>query len=502
MPQASNGLWWGSRLASLLLLLLMSTVFFAAESTKQDDGTHDVCILGAGSSGMSLAFMLKDRNYDVLVIEKEDYVGGHCNTQRFTGPDGQTAWDDAGVTVFPNTSLANELGLGPWNIDLIGLFQRFAGPNSIIPSVFADTVPFEANLMTGENFGEYIPSFNPLDFFVALQRLRYLANTTYRWTDTMIDSPTRIPPELTVPFSQWVVANNFTILGPIFNGTLYAGGYGPLSDITAFDAILQAGTSTSLMYDAVPGSWFSVFNGCQSIYDGITAYLGQDRIKLNSRVLEVSRPYRGSNQPVVLTGIQNGKRFTERCGQLVVAFPPTPRNIAFLNPTLIEQAVFGSVTVRDLLLTHVDLAGPLTETGTGFTIINTNPAQPFDEQTLPAVLSISRPFFTFGPGHINALADPGIPENQLKQVMATDAAAVPPALLTNVSFNYRYFLHEYNPHFSARVLDGPISPYLAIDEIQGHQKTFWVGAVRTTANTASIWNYNSVLVERYFPVKH
>lgn len=36
----------------------------------------DVCIIGAGISGVVTAKCLKDANFSVVVLEKSDYVGG------------------------------------------------------------------------------------------------------------------------------------------------------------------------------------------------------------------------------------------------------------------------------------------------------------------------------------------------------------------------------------------------------------------------------------------
>src|SRR6516162_3347308 len=61
-------------------------------------GVHDVCVIGAGASGMSAAAFLKDEGADVVVIESQSDIGGYCNTVQFAPPaPGAPAWIDIGV---------------------------------------------------------------------------------------------------------------------------------------------------------------------------------------------------------------------------------------------------------------------------------------------------------------------------------------------------------------------------------------------------------------------
>ena len=61
-------------------------------------------------------------------------LGGPCDSIRFPG-----GWNEAGVVVYPDTVLANALGYGPWEIDMVSYVKRFAGANAVIPQFFTMT---------------------------------------------------------------------------------------------------------------------------------------------------------------------------------------------------------------------------------------------------------------------------------------------------------------------------------------------------------------------------
>jgi len=43
---------------------------------------YDAIVIGAGHNGMAAAQVLANENYKVLVLEKNNYVGGMAGTQR------------------------------------------------------------------------------------------------------------------------------------------------------------------------------------------------------------------------------------------------------------------------------------------------------------------------------------------------------------------------------------------------------------------------------------
>ena len=58
-----------------------------------------IAIIGAGVSGLALAWLLNDSGHDIDVYEREGAPGGDCKTARFNFGSYQR-WSDLGVNDF------------------------------------------------------------------------------------------------------------------------------------------------------------------------------------------------------------------------------------------------------------------------------------------------------------------------------------------------------------------------------------------------------------------
>jgi UDP-galactopyranose mutase len=65
-----------------------------------------ILIIGAGLSGCSIARLLRDRNHEVSIIEKDSYTGGLCITK--VSPNGLMYEPFGARTFHPNFSRINE----------------------------------------------------------------------------------------------------------------------------------------------------------------------------------------------------------------------------------------------------------------------------------------------------------------------------------------------------------------------------------------------------------
>jgi predicted NAD/FAD-binding protein len=66
-------------------------------------------VVGSGIAGMSSAYFLQEK-YDVLLLEKNDYIGGHTNTV-FVDEDGKSVPIDTGFMVFNEVTYPNLIKL-------------------------------------------------------------------------------------------------------------------------------------------------------------------------------------------------------------------------------------------------------------------------------------------------------------------------------------------------------------------------------------------------------
>jgi len=461
---------------------IISFLLVAIIVGSQAKAVVDVCILGAGASGMHTAWMLKDKGRDVLLFEKTNEIGGACDTRKFKYPNGTDGFVDPGVVVFPNTTLADALGYGPWGYSMEDIVKRFAGADAPVPSPFTNESDYLANLETGEDYGNFTPNIGP-EFFAAVFSLLTIMATEYRWMDTFVNVPPTIPAELLLPFDQWLELRGLTPLAALFNITLFYGGFGEFSSLNAITALVQVGTLTDTMYQLNNG-WFSTKRGCMGIYDGIADYLGRDKILLNANVVQVLRNGNGPIRVHYKLGNDHATH-VQKCNKLVVAFPPTLDNLQAFTLSQAEANLFGGVYLHQLTVALANISGPLNDHLQAWALQNTDPTRPFGHPVLPAVCMIYR-YTPGGPAIYNGIGlNPPISQSQLEAIMRADAAMLPPTLITQTNYT-EFFPHNYAPTFPTAKLAETPNPFLQLDALQGQQDTFWVGSLRSTATTAYI----------------
>lgn len=99
-----------------LPLLLIAPTFFAKSCTSIDEETEpngkSVLIIGAGISGLAAAKKLKEKGFNVTILEAQEKVGGRLRTNRSLGVgfDEGASWIH-GINGNPVTTLAQQAGM-------------------------------------------------------------------------------------------------------------------------------------------------------------------------------------------------------------------------------------------------------------------------------------------------------------------------------------------------------------------------------------------------------
>src|SRR5208337_668787 len=318
----------GSKSLILLFFTLLLSLAWA-------DSRRQACIVGGGASGSRAAVYFMDNGYEnIVVLEQKNQLGGMCNT--VYGP--ANTWNEPGVAIWPNTSYANSLGYGPWLIDMVEWTNRFGVANPIISQFFEGLPDFAVSFSPPLFLGEVSPPPPTEEQIQARARFANMMNTTYRCMDTLLDCPNPIFPELLVSLNEFLFVNNLTSIIEDFLSPLYYAGFGDFNNLTAWDGLLQR-TSTNLLYGQ-PNGWFSMREGCQSVYNNIAAFLG-DTVKLNVNIEVIRRPginndddVTMNNAPVIISGTQNGRHFVEVCDVVVITIAETIANLQALGMDL------------------------------------------------------------------------------------------------------------------------------------------------------------------------
>ncbi len=456
---------------------------------------RDVCVLGAGASGMSAAVFLKDAGYSVVVFESTSHLGGQCETFKFTTEkDGQANWIDIGVQAFVNTSSANAAGLGPFTVDTVAFVERFAGEGSAVPLVgYSDPTRYAVNLAQ-KNEGYILVNSSgttsSLDFQLAYYRLLTVVGS-YPWLDTA-KVPTPVPEELLLPFSDFITKYQLEpIVSSILVPYLFFGGLGDFDRLTTLYALLNLSPTISRVFTASEAG-FMVTNGCQSIYQGIRDYLGEENVIMNAQVTNANRPLSGA---VTISGVVSGaESFSYTCGKLIVSYAQVPEKLTPLNLDETESAVFQNVKSRYYFAGEIRLAGPLNE-GNNFDIsnLNSNGTTP----VLPAITEIFRAR-SYGPAQVKASSNDLISLSSMTDVVKEQLSRLPSGLVTGVTLVDLVY-HTFQPYFTTDELAKTNGSYTALANLQGYRNTYYVGSLGRFAASFLVWEDSYQLIEAHFP---
>ncbi|ANB50886.1 putative amine oxidase [Powai lake megavirus] len=480
-------------LAIFALLALTSTVFGS-------NSVRDVCVLGGGAAGASTAAFLKDNGYDVVVLERQSTLGGHCNTYYFTPPQCESVdWLDYGVQLIINTTQLTSQGIGNWVINTQEFVERFAGPESTMPLVSPELLAY-VNMETGELA---IPNVNQTALQIALQTY-YGVLYTYPWVNDGLYTG-KVPVELLGPFGDFASQLGLEPLAEILRAFGYNSGvaFGNYTNIPTV-YMLNAASATNLqVYFGGETGCFRVRNGCNAVYQGIHDYLGTENVVTGAQITSVVRPRFGF-KPVEVRGYttNNGQQetFLHKCKKVVVAFPPIRDNLEFMDLGLVESAVFDHVKYNYYYAGIANVSGAFDQKS--FQVMNADPASKFNVPFGDSAISVGR-YIEYGPAQVQALATTQRSVSEMRNVIQQDFDNIPDYILNNVTLGTTFQHGGYSPYFATESLLWPVSPYFFLDILQGTRDTYWHSALnRYSANSAHVWDGSRRLVDKYFPDKN
>jgi hypothetical protein len=492
----------------------------------------DVCVLGGGASGMATAAFVKDNGYDVVVLEKRNTYGGHCNTITFPPlVPGAPTWADYGVQLFPDTRRARERNhVYNFTINTTDFVERFAGNGSVLPFSFSSTTPrYIVDLdIQGSGFPAVIDITNasvPNQIFTELGILVATVATLYPWISSPGSFPNTassgagfaptipdpIPADLLQPFGSWLVNHNLGDPALAEFLSQLTDNLGDPRQVLAL-YVLPIISPLVLSFFSDPQASFEVKNGCVAIYNGINAYLGSENVLLNSTIQSVARH---GNSPAQISVINSYNNRTSKfhCDNVVVAFPQTLTNLnsSVWDLDVTETAIFSQTAVREYVWGSAIITGPTIPNGTGFNVQFRNTSDQFFTAPYPGLVQILRDdqvpvaawyaVSNVGASQVDTATLLMIAGNEaglLQHVGPLTQAGGPP-LFSSVTFTGQH-PHQYQP-FVTNVTALATSPnfYTQVYNLQGYRGTYYVGA--TTGYSASfvVWENAYKLVQMYFP---
>ena len=274
--------------------------------SPQDTLNVDVCVIGGGAAGTYAAIKSKDLNKRVIVVERQDRLGGHART--YHDPRSNRLVE-LGVAEYEDTPIVRE-----W-------FARFKIPlyrfNFTIPGATTEYVDFQTGRIAKPKQGDLLGAWDAFQKQVA----------KYPFLDYSLDSvPFQVPADLLIPFGRFI--RKYGLQDAVQYLSLYGQGWGnfvTLPTLLAIKYFPPSFFSPASLFDGGPGALAA--KDSSLIYEKATKELGPSAL-LSSTVLSMDR---GAADLVKVTVQTPSGRKLIRAKKLIAAIPPRKRIPEYLS---------------------------------------------------------------------------------------------------------------------------------------------------------------------------
>jgi NAD(P)-binding Rossmann-like domain len=420
---------------------------------------RDVCVIGGGSAGTYTAVRLSDLGQSVVVVERQDRLGGHCQT--YTDPvTGLTT--DIGVIIFPDLPIVR------------GYFGRFGIP--LATAALGGGPASYADFRTGEVVSGYTPPVpTALETFVGiLQQYPYLAPGYYL--------PDPVPGALLQPWGDFVAANGLSSMVQL--SAAYGQGLNEILRLPTLYILRLLGLT--VVENILADSFLTTpDNDNSALYQAATAFLGRD-VLLSTTVVASQRGGNG----VWLFAVGPRGPVTIRARKIVITIPPLPSALAAFDLDARELGLFSRFRQGNYYTGLVRLPGVPDETN----VMNIGANTPYNLAPLPSLYGVGP---SSVPGLFNVkfashvpLSDSQVRASIRESLGRLQAAGTIPATrptFADFASHTPYELTVSAPDIAAGF-------YSSLYGLQGLRSTYWNGAAFEAHNSALIWQFTETLL--------
>ncbi|KFA80822.1 hypothetical protein S40288_09143 [Stachybotrys chartarum IBT 40288] len=441
-----------SQLAAGIFAVLIPHVVSVAINSEAFSAANiiqrDVAIIGGGVAGTYAAIRLRDSGKSVVVVEKENQLGGHVNT--WMSPTGQPV--DYGVTGFANISVVRDF-FGRFNIPLGG----FGGPPpATVRADFTTGQILPASTVPEPDYAPYIAQLN-----------------NYPYLDYGWDLPDPVPEDLLLSFGQFIEKHG--IQSAAHSIASYAIGNGNPLEQTAIYVLKSVDRGRFAGAALTPAR----FDG-QELYRLAQRELGSSVLVLSTVVL-ASRSDRGVELIVQTPG---GLRLI-RARKLLITAAPTLRNLLPFSLDRRERSLISQFKNNALyvgLLNNTGLA-PATR------YYNTDSAADgivtaYNVPMLPAAQNI---WATRAPGIYWAWYSS--PEELSEAEVRADTIESIQRLAPGSNPNFVAYSSHTPSAVGVSASNIQSGFYRRLQTLQGYKSTWYSGAAWVSDHAGAIWNF-------------
>ena len=462
----------GTFVCSLKVTVMILTALFFASFTflclvhggyPVDTQSRDVCIVGGGSAGTYAAIRLLDQNKTVIVIERRDRLGG--NTQTYIDPV-TGAPIDIGVDIWHNNALVSDY------------FQRLNVPLVSVNDLGSPFVTIYPDFQTGQ----IVSGYAPVDPTSALQAYTEQL-LKYPYLDNGFNLPDPVPSDLLIPFGEFVNKYNLSAAVSLIFQTVEA--IGNLLQVPTLYVMKYMGLTVVEGFEN--GFVTTAAHDNSQLYQSAQAVLATaNAVLLSSNVISTTRDDNGAK--IAVSTPAGLKHF--QCKRLVLAIPPTPRNLAPFAFNATEISLFQQFTATGYYTGLIRNSGIPDNTS----IQNTAADNPYNLPTLPCLYGFGA---TGVPGLHQVLYASSLPSpikaveadiiKTLKRLQA--AGTVSPSLP-----EFAIFVSHSPFQFTVSVDAIQNGFYSHLNALQGVRSLFLTGAAFEAQDSSLIWQFTESLL--------
>lgn len=365
------------RCLAVTLVLLSAATASKNATTSASDERADVCIVGAGPSGVGAAVALADRNYSVALLERADGVGGQAYAS-YTDPSSGFRLHTGAIIIltadYPRVlALARRLDIDvePYAVAFRTMMKdgRISANGTSGTTVMMEPLrPAVVDAL--RRFAAAVAAVAP-----ALRARGGLPVTLH------------MAPALAAPADAWLQSIGAGVLAAPAAALMYLYGYSHLADTCAGTFLNYV--SLDVMMNAVPPAWVAAA-GLQSsappgglpvltqfrddigfaevLRRAVAALLPRGSLRLRAQIAAVERPPPGAVGGDVVVryrttpeGSAAGITVTTtlHCGALINTAGQTLSGLSYLGLDSLESALFSHVRADRLFTTAMVVRPPL-----------------------------------------------------------------------------------------------------------------------------------------------
>lgn len=450
---------------------------------------RDVCIIGGGASGIHAAVSLQELNKTVVVVERNNYLGGHAHTYEESGTS-----VDIGVVVFQPIPEVTSF-FQKFNISLLNLNSPEAkgndpgqSANRSLPAILYNTFSEVRDFRDGSKVSPNVSSAEDVSAAFAkltevLEQYEYLLNG--------YDIPDPIPEDLYIPFGAFVKKYNLeAAFSELFR---FSQGMGDMLHVSTI-YVIKYFNLDDLRFAFQTGYLTPAQVGTQDLYTKAGESIGASNILLETTIMTTNRQNTTSGSPELLVSTKEGLKLLS-CKQIILTIPPTLTNLRGWDLTPQELAVFSQYTTSNGYW-----AGLVKGVGLNQTVAISNAASntPFNIPILPALYALKPVGLLDDVWEVKFGANnPTMTTEQVKAYVEREIATLQKVNGLPVTKPEWLIMDSHTP-FHLQVSAEAIKEgfFKGLTGLQGGLggKMFYSGAAFHTQHSSLLWRYNKDVV--------